>query len=152
MMKSNPHLNEIVEKVVVPMGYELVGCELVSQGKGGNIFRVYIDHVDGITLDDCSSVSHQLSGVLDVEDPISGNYSLEISSPGLDRPLFTAEHFDRYIGEEVSVKMMVAQQGRKKFKGRLLAREEQSVRLEVDGNEVLLPMAEIDQARLVPRL
>ena len=90
--------------------------------------------------------------MLDVEDPISGNYSLEISSPGLDRPLFTAEHFDRYIGEEVSVKMMVAQQGRKKFKGRLLAREEQSVRLEVDGNEVLLPMAEIDQARLVPRL
>jgi len=133
------------------MGYELVGCELVSQGKGGNIFRVYIDHEAGITLDDCTSVSHQLSAVLDVEDPISGNYYLEISSPGLDRPLFEAGHYDRFAGNEISLKTRIAFDGRKKFKGVLLGREGSEIRLLCDNREMAIPIEQIEKARLVPQ-
>ena len=121
-MKSNPQITELVRNVVEPMGYELLGCELLSQGTGGNIFRVYIDHEKGITIDDCSDVSHQLSGVLDVEDPIKGNYHLEVSSPGLDRPLFEEKHYDQFAGHEISLKMLVAIDGVKNFKGVLLFR------------------------------
>ena len=149
-MKGNPQLTELVRNVVEPMGYELVGCELLPQGKGGSIFRVYIDYDEGITLDDCSAVSHQLSGVLDVEDPIKGNYNLEISSPGLDRPLFEAEHFDRFAGNRVAVKMQVAVLGRKNFKGLLLSRDGDDIQVEVDGEVYDLPIAQIDQARLIP--
>jgi len=149
-MKGNPELTDLVRNVVEPMGYELVGCELMPQGKGGSIFRVYIDHGEGITLEDCSAVSHQLSGVLDVEDPIKGNYNLEISSPGLDRPLFTAEHFDRFAGNRVSVKMQMAVLGRKNFKGLLLSREGDEIQVEVDGEVYDLPINQIDQARLIP--
>ena len=149
-MKGNPKLTEMVRNVVEPMGYELVGCELVPQGKSGSIFRVYIDHEQGITLDDCSTVSHQLSGVLDVEDPIRGNYNLEISSPGLDRPLFEAEHFDRFAGNRVAVKMQLAVLGRKNFKGLLLSREGDDIQVEVDGEVYDLPINQIDQARLIP--
>jgi ribosome maturation factor RimP len=149
-MKGNPKLTDLVRNVVEPMGYELVGCELVPQGKGSSIFRVYIDHEEGITLDDCSAVSHQLSGVLDVEDPIKGNYNLEISSPGLDRPLFEAEHFDRFAGHRVSVKMQMAVLGRKNFKGLLLSRESDDIQVEVDGEVYDLPINQIDQARLIP--
>ena len=149
-MKSNSKLTEIARNVVEPMGYELVGCELVSQGNSGSVFRVYIDHENGITLDDCSAVSHQLSGVLDVEDPIRGNYNLEISSPGLDRPLFEAEHFDRFVGNRIAVKMQMAILGRKNFKGLLLSREEADIQVEVDGEVYDLPISQIDQARLVP--
>ncbi len=149
-MKGNLQLTDLVRNVVEPMGYELVGCELVAQGKGGSVFRVYIDHEEGITLDDCSAVSHQLSGVLDVEDPIRGNYNLEISSPGLDRPLFEVEHFDRFAGNRVSVKMQVAVLGRKNFKGLLLSCHGDDIQVEVDGEVYDLPINQIDQARLIP--
>jgi ribosome maturation factor RimP len=149
-MKVSPKLNDLVRSVVDPMGYELVGCEMVSQGGSGSVFRVYIDHEDGITLDDCSAVSHQLSGVFDVEDPISGNYHLEISSPGLDRPLFEVEHFDRFVGSVVSVRLTVAQNGRKKFKGVLLGRQDSRITLLVDEQEVELSLDQLDKANLVP--
>lgn len=150
-MKSSPQITEMVRNVVEPMGYELLGCEMVSQGKAGSIFRVYIDHEQGITIDDCSDVSHQLSGVLDVEDPIKGNYNLEVSSPGMDRPLFEAAHYDRFIGHEVSLKTMVALNGRKKFKGKLLERQENQITLLVDGQEIAISMDQIEKANLVPQ-
>ena len=150
-MKSSPQITELVRNVVEPMGYELLGCELVSQGRAGHIFRVYIDHEQGITIDDCSDVSHQLSGVLDVEDPISGNYHLEVSSPGLDRPLFEEAHYDRFAGHEISLKTMTAINGRKKFKGILLGRQGREITLKVDDQEVIISLDQVEKARLVPQ-
>ena len=142
-------LQSIVENAVSAMGYELVGVEyLASSGSG--LLRVYIDTEQGITLKDCEAVSHQLSGVLDVEDPISGNYQLEISSPGLDRPLFKAADFQRFSGQQVRMKLVRAIDGRRKFTGVLKGMQDDTVVVETDGQEVHLPMASIDQARLVP--
>ena len=149
-MKANTKLTELVKSVVAPMGYELVGCEMLSQGRSGSIFRVYIDHENGITVDDCSAVSHQLSGVFDVEDPISGNYHLEISSPGMDRPLFEAEHFDRFVGAEISLRLVMANNGRKKFKGLLQGRDDDIISVLVDGQEMKFALENIDKANLVP--
>ncbi len=150
-MKSSPQITELVRNVVEPMGYELVGCELLSQGAGGNIFRVYIDHEAGITIDDCSDVSHQLSGVLDVEDPIKGNYHLEVSSPGLDRPLFEEAHYDKFAGQEISLKTLFALNGRKKFKGILLGRQGREITMRVDGREISISLDQVEKARLVPQ-
>jgi len=112
--------------------------------------RVYIDHPSGISVDDCQAVSHQVSGVLDVEDPIRGQYALEVSSPGLDRPLFTPEQYQRFAGEVIRVSLFAPQEGRRKFKGTLLGAEDGRVKLEQDGSEVLLEMSNIAKARLVP--
>ncbi len=150
MMKVSPQLNDMVKTVVEPMGYELVGCEMVSPGRGGSVFRVYIDHENGINLDDCSAVSHQLSGVLDVEEPISGNYNLEVSSPGLDRPLFEAAHFDRYAGSVISIRLTYAANGRKKFKGVLQGRQDNTITMTVDGENIEFDLDQIDKANLVP--
>jgi len=149
-MKANAKVTDLIKKVVDPMGYELVGCEMVSEGRSGSILRVYIDHENGINIDDCSAVSHQLSGMLDVEDPISGNYHLEVSSPGLDRPLFEEEHFDRFAGSEISFKLMYAQNGRKKFKGLLQGREGDVIVVNVDGEDQKFALSQIDKANLVP--
>ncbi|MGD2119421.1 MAG: ribosome maturation factor RimP [Chromatiales bacterium] len=151
-MRQTAQLTELVRGVVEAMGYEMVGVELLSQGQRHSTLRVYIDSEDGITLDDCASVSHQLSGVLDVEEPISGNYNLEISSPGLDRPLFEEAHYDRFAGNEITVKMRVPVDGRKKFKGLLLGREAHNILMRVDGQELALPFSQIEKARLVPQL
>ena len=91
MRRANDRLTTLVRSVVEPMGYEALGIEHASAGSAQAVLRVYIDHANGITVDDCEAVSRQLSSVLDVEDPISGHYDLEVSSPGLDRPLFTVE-------------------------------------------------------------
>ena len=98
MRHAPGNIQAIVEPVVTSLGYELVGVEFLMQGHSG-LLRVYIDDEDGIQVNDCQRVSHQLSGVLDVEDVIKGKYQLEVSSPGLDRPLFTAEHFERFQGD-----------------------------------------------------
>jgi len=142
-------LQLIVDNVVVSMGYELVGIEYLMHDKTG-LLRVYIDSEKGIVLDDCQAVSHQLSGVLDVEDPIAGNYNLEISSPGLDRPLFKAGDFQRFAGNKVKIKLARNQDGRKNFKGVLQGIQDDEVLLEVDGQEVRLPLANIEQSRLIP--
>ena len=109
-------LQDLIESVVSSLGYELVGVEYLTQGRGG-LLRVYIDSEDGINLDDCSRVSHQLSGVLDVEDVIRGQYQLEVSSPGLDRPLFSLAHFERFVGQQVKLKLAVPIHGQRKFRG-----------------------------------
>ena len=140
----------LARSVAEPMGYELVGVEYFQRGKGGAVLRVYIDHEKGITLDDCGAVSHQLSGVLDVEDPIQGHYDLEVSSPGLDRPLFTAEHFARFRGHKAVIKLAVKQDGRRKLKGVLAGLREESVLLALDGETLEIPLANVDSARLEP--
>ncbi|MGD8265983.1 MAG: ribosome maturation factor RimP, partial [Chromatiales bacterium] len=105
----------------------------------------------GITLDDCAAVSHQFSGVLDVEDPVSGNYDLEVSSPGLDRPLFVAEHFARFAGEQVKIRTLSPHDGRRKFSGELKGIEADIVTVSMDGEEFQIPLGDIDSARLVPQ-
>jgi len=151
MRKGPANIETLVRGVVEAMGYELVGVEYLTGQPGGNLLRVYIDQPEGITLDDCSAVSHQLSGVLDVEDPIPGNYNLEISSPGLDRPLFTPEQFRRYLGQQVNVRLEASLPGRRKYKGKLLAIEGNTIEVEVDGEVYALDLDDIRDARLVPQ-
>jgi ribosome maturation factor RimP len=150
MRSADPALAALVESVVVPMGYEALGVELIQPGAGSMILRVYIDHERGITLEDCEAVSRQLSGVFDVEDPVSGHYDLEVSSPGLDRPLFTAEHFMRYRGNRARVRLSTKLDGRRRFDGILAGIEDAAVLIDVDGERFALPLDAIESARLVP--
>ncbi len=142
-------LDEIITPVVEGLGYERVGIEYLPQGKH-SLLRVYIDHVSGITLDDCERVSRQVSAVMDVEDPLSGNYNLEISSPGLDRPLFVEEHYRRFVGSRIFVRMALPLEGRRRFEGMLEGVEEGVVIVEIDGERFRLPLAQVDKAHLVP--
>ncbi|MBI3772676.1 MAG: ribosome maturation factor RimP [Gammaproteobacteria bacterium] len=149
--QAAPKLRQLIQPVVEGLGYEFVGAEFLPQGRH-SLLRIYIDKTEtGISVDDCERVSRQISGVFDVEDPIAGQYALEISSPGLDRPLFKVEDFALFIGEEVSVKLSVAQQGRKNFKGIVRGLENDVIALEVDGKVHHIVFDDIDQARLVPK-
>ena len=150
MGKASDRLVAIIEPAITALGYELVGIEYMSQGRH-SLLRIYIDSDAGINVDDCANVSHQVSAVLDVEDPIQGEYTLEVSSPGLDRPLFTAAHFQRYSGEQVDIRMHVYIDGRKKFKGLLKGIDNGQVLVEVDGNVYELPLEDIEKAKLVPQ-
>ena len=142
-------LQVLLEPVVSAMGYELVGVERLAQ-RHSTLVRLYIDRDDGITLSDCERVSHQISGVLDVEDPIRGAYTLEISSPGLDRPLFTPAHFERFTGCRATIRLLRPLQGRRKLTGLLRGLREGKVLLEENGIEYSLPYEQIEKARLVP--
>lgn len=143
-------LQELIEPGVTALGYELLGIEHLAQGRH-SVLRLYIDSPDGITVDDCERVSHQVSGVLEVEDPIKGQYTLEVSSPGLDRPLFKPAHYERFVGEVITVRLARPLGERRKFKGRLLGLRDGAVVIEQDGAEVALPLEDIDKAHLVPQ-
>lgn len=142
-------LTELVAPVAEALGFELWGIEYLSQGKQ-TVVRIYIDSPDGINVDDCAKVSRQVSGVFDVEDPILGEYNLEVSSPGMERPLFTLEQFKRYVGEQVKVRLRSPFEGRRKFSGQLTGVEDDDVVVAVDDNEYLLPFDLIDKANIVP--
>ena len=150
MAHADSRLTLLARSVVVPMGYELVGVEYFQRGKGGTVLRIYIDHPDGITLEDCTVVSHQLSGMLDVEDPIRGNYDLEVSSPGVDRPLYGVEHYERFKGHRAKVKLAAKLEGQRNFEGVLAGVSGGSLLLEMDGETRELPLDMIVSARLVP--
>ena len=136
--------------LVEGLGYELWELEY-SPGRGNGFLRLYIDAAAGITLDDCERVSRAVSEVLDAEDPIPGQYTLEVSSPGLERPLRTAEHFARFVGETVSVETVQAIEGRRRFKGALTAAGADTVEVEVDGKRWTLPISGIRKAHLAPQ-
>jgi ribosome maturation factor RimP len=142
-------LTKLLQPLVEDLGYEFVGLEHSSNPKNA-LLRIYIDQEDGIGLDDCGTVSREVAALLDVEDPISGHYNLEISSPGLDRPLFTPEQFDRFSGEEVKVTLFAPEDGRRKFSGRILAVRDGLVQLDLGDAEIALKFANIAKARLVP--
>lgn len=150
MHKAPVALIKLVRGVVEPMGYEFVGLEYLSRPKAGHLLRVYIDIERGILIDDCEAVSRQLSAVLDVEDPVSGEYALEVSSPGLDRPLFELAHFRRFAGQTARVKLVRPIDGRRRFKGVIESVAGEEIRLRVDNEVVVLPFGDIDGARLVP--
>lgn len=150
MRQAPTQIRDLVERATGALGYELVGVEWVSHSKGRHLLRVYIDAEHGVDLTDCERVSHQVSGLLDVEDPLAGDYALEVSSPGLDRPLFELAHFARFVGQTARVRLYAALDGRSNFKGAITAVEGDEVVLEVDGEPVRLPFGKIASARLVP--
>ena len=122
---------------------------MAKLGGGSGVIRVFIDHPDGVGLDDCEKVSLAVSALLDVEDPVPGHYDLEVSSPGLNRKLTKVEHFQRFTGETVKVEMRFPIEGRKRFRGTLESADDENIVVDVDGVSHKLPMATIDTARLV---
>ena len=140
-----------IRPTVEAMGYEFVGAEYLRQA-GRNTLRVYIDAPDGITVDDCGQVSHQLSGVLDLEDPIREAYDLEVSSPGMDRPLFKEQDYQRFVGQRVKIKLAVPDHNRRRnFAGTLLGIDQGKVRVKVENEVYELVYEQIERARLVPQ-
>jgi len=149
MQRNLTQLWDLLEPVVTGMGYELVEIEY-NPSSGRGVLRLYIDHEDGIVLDDCTDVSNQVSALLDVEDPIPGHYNLEVSSPGMDRPLRGIKDYERFTGEIVNIRIGMAIDGRRNFKGRLCGVEGDEIIIECDGQQFYLPLASIEKARLVP--
>jgi ribosome maturation factor RimP len=139
----------LFEPVLKEIGYELVEVEFVP-GQGGGTLRIYIDHPEGIDVDDCGEASHALSELLDANDPFPGAYSLEVSSPGLDRVLRTPQHFAQFVGERVKVELRVARDGRKRYTGMLRSTDGESIEMDVDNFSVSIKLAEIGRARLAP--
>jgi ribosome maturation factor RimP len=143
-------LEEIIRPIAEGLGCIFWGVEFLNQGRH-SILRIYIDKAEGIDVEDCSAVSRQVSGVLDVEDPIQGNYTLEVSSPGWDRPLFRLEQFAAYPGETVQVRLRSPFMGRRNFKGLLKGVEGDEVVVQVDEDEYLLPIELIEKANIIAR-
>lgn len=142
-------LQLLIAPLVVGLGYELVGIEHLPQGRR-SLLRVYIDHANGITVEDCAKVSHQLSGVLEVEQPLTGDYQLEVSSPGLDRPLFIPEHFSRFSGRQAKIWLVMPVGGRRRFQGVLAGVDGDDIVVTVDDQLVRLTWSNIQRAKLVP--
>ena len=140
----------LLEPTLSALGYELLGVEYLAQGKHSRL-RLYIDAPAGIGLEDCETVSHQVSGVLDVDDPIKGQYSLEVSSPGLDRPLFRPEHFARFVGQKVKLRLHQPRDGQRNFYGRIAQVENEEVYISMDdGSQLAFSIVDIDKANLAP--
>jgi ribosome maturation factor RimP len=142
-------LVELLGPVVSGLGYELWELEYTGQS-GSGLLRLYIDSAEGISVDDCERVSRAVSAAMDAADPIASNYTLEVSSPGLDRVLAKREHFVRFAGEPVRVEMLRPIGGRKRFSGILVNVEGEAITLEMDGGTVSLPLDGINKARLAP--
>ena len=146
---TGDELQKMLEPTIERLGYELVDLE-VRLGGGNGFIRLFIDKPDGIDLEDCENASLAVSALLDVEDPVPGNYNLEVSSPGLDRKLIKPSHFQRFAGETVKVQMRFPVEGRRRFRGTLLSSDAENIVVEVDGQSHSLPLKTIDTARLVP--
>ncbi len=154
MRKDQTHLWELFEPVVTGMGFDLVEIEHFPNPKHG-VLRLYIDVPEGsdsagVVIEDCSAVSRQISALIDVEDPVRGQFNLEVSSPGLDRPLRRLKDFQRFTGSLVKLKTAMPLEGQRNFKGRLLQASEDVLVIETDAEEISLPMSAIEKARIVP--
>lgn len=143
-------LHERLSVLISSMGFELLGCELVQMGKKA-VFRLYIDSPEGVTADDCSKVSHQVGALMDVEEPLQGQYALEVSSPGIDRPLFELKHYEQFVGSNVNLRLHAPIDGRRKFKGTLLKVEDEHIHLRVTdtGQEMVFTFSDIDRANVI---
>lgn len=140
----------MLEPAVNAVGMELWGIEFVAQGRH-SVLRVYIESENGVTIENCEAASHQISGVLDVEDPISGEYHLEVSSPGMDRPLFTFDQFSKCVGDLIKVRLqMMAVNGMRNYTGKLLEAKDDMLTFEVDNQQLTVSINQIDKANLVP--
>ncbi len=142
-------ITALLEPTVVGLGFALWGVEYRVQGRVSTL-RVYIDAAQGITVEDCARVSHQISGVLDVEDPIPGEYQLEVSSPGLDRPLFKPEQYSHYVGQMIALRLKAPLQGRQQLKGVLLAVADRDVKLQANEEVWTVSFEQIKKAHVIP--
>jgi ribosome maturation factor RimP len=141
-------LIELLEPVIESMGFDLWGLEFHSNGKN-QMLRIYIDSENGIGIDDCSGVSRQCAAILDVEDPIQSEYQLEVSSPGIDRPLYKLDQFARYIGHKVKLQLRFPYEGQRKYTGTLTGVENEDLVLAVADHEYLFPVDGIEKASLI---
>jgi len=139
----------MLQPAVEACGFELWGLEFFPQGKR-SVLRIYIDGPEGVTVEACSLVSHQVSGILDVEDPISGEYLLEVSSPGWDRPLFTLAHYQRFVGSEVNLRLVAPINARRRYKGIIQAVVENTIELAFEVQVIRVPFTQVDKANVVP--
>lgn len=151
MASIQERLTDLLAPVVTSLGCELWGIEYIAQGRM-SMLRIYIDKEEGISVEDCARVSRQAGSVLDVEDPIRSEYTLEVSSPGMDRPLFKLQQYQGSIGENIALRLRMAFDGRRKFTGLLKGIEDDHIVLEVDNEEYVLPFESIDKANIVPQL
>lgn len=149
------HIAGLLAPTIASLGVELLGVEYLPS-PGGAVLRLYIDVPEAeaesrlVTIEDCESVSREVSAQLDVEDPISGNYTLEVSSPGIDRPLFTPAQFERFAGQQAKVGLKLPQDGRRRLQGRIVQVEGDTVTFDIDGAAFAVAFGNIDRARLVP--
>jgi ribosome maturation factor RimP len=150
MAKLDPALHERFKTIVESMGYELVGCE-VQSNTGQMLFRIYIDSKTGVNADDCSKVSRQIGAMMDVEDLIQGRYVLEVSSPGIDRPLFELEDYRRFIGSRAKVRLVLPIDASRKYSGLIKGVEGETVYLLLDNTEqpIALPFSNIEKGNLI---
>ena len=142
-------LMALTEPLLGQLGYELVDLDYAA-GRNNAVLRFFIDRPEGIGLDDCERVSHELAALLDVEDPVPTAYTLEVSSPGLDRVLRTPAHFQRFVGERIWLELRGAREGRRRYTGRLAALDAEGIEMNVDGATVRVSFADIGRARLAP--
>ena len=150
MATLEQNLQEMLQGAVENLGCELWGIECQRAGRFMTV-RLFIDKEGGVTVDDCGDVSRQVSAILDVEDPIADKYNLEVSSPGLDRPLFTLPQFERYIGQDIAVHLRIPVMERRKWQGKLERIENDMVILIVDGQEQVLVFGNIQKANVVAK-
>jgi len=151
MTGKSEEIVALLSPTVQALGMELLGIEYAASG-GSALLRLYIDVADRpVNVEDCEAVSREVSAVLDVEDPIASNYTLEVSSPGIDRPLFTLAHFARFAGEQAKVTLRLPQDGRRRVQGTITAAQDGRVTLALEkGEPFVVAMDNIDKARLVP--
>lgn len=142
-------VEKMIEPVLADMGFELVRVQMF--GTKRPTLQIMAERVDGapMTVDHCAEISHAVSALLEVEDPIQGAYNLEVSSPGVDRPLVRPKDYERFAGHEAKVEMRTLIGGRRRFQGRILGYSDGEVRLDTEHGEVTLPIDDIQQAKLV---
>lgn len=151
MAVADIKLRQLLQPVVEALGCELWGLELQSGGKT-KLLRIYIDRAEeGVGIEDCERVSRQSSAILDVEDAINGEYILEVSSPGMDRPLYELSQYEQFIGEDISLRLRFPYEGRRNFKGRLTGVDGDEIIVVATDHEFLFPVEGIEKANVVPR-
>ncbi len=143
-------LAEMLKVPVEALGFQLWGIEYVQAGKHSTL-RVFIDGENGINIEDCASASRQVSAVLDVEDPIPTEYTLEVSSPGVDRPLFTAEQYAGYVGEDVKLQLTMPVDGSRNLKGAITKVDGQMLSLKANGKELVVALDNIRKGNLIAK-
>jgi ribosome maturation factor RimP len=151
-MSQATQIQQLLAPTVAALGLELLGVEFAPMGNSA-LVRLYIDAPGRhVAIEDCEAVSREVSAVLDVEDPITSQYTLEVSSPGIDRPLFVPEHFARFVGEQAKLTLRLAQDGRRRFQARIVAVDGDRITLDHPAGELVVEHANIEKARLVPDL
>jgi len=149
MKQGEARIGAVIAPAIEALGLELWGIERSRQGRRVTL-RVFIDCMSGVTIDDCERASRQISAILDVEDPIQGEYMLEVSSPGVERPLFALPQFERYLGAEANVRLRVPLNGRRRFSGTIEKVMADKVALLVEGETFEFAHADIERAGLAP--